>query len=136
MMRVVLDSNVYLSAVLFGGNPRFIIEAAQAGLFEIASSSAVCAEVERVLREKFGWPQGRIDEAGSVLWRRATQVSPAVRIDDCSDPDDNRVLECAVASEADAIVTGDHHLLALHPYGGIAIVNPRRFLERRLWAPP
>jgi putative PIN family toxin of toxin-antitoxin system len=126
---VVLDSNVYLSAVLFGGNPRSILEAAHAGLFELVSSPAICAEVERVLREKFKWPEGRIEEAGVVLWRQAVQVVPKVRIDDCRDPDDNRVLECAVASSASVIVTGDQHLLSLHPYSGIAIMKPKRFLD-------
>ena len=91
----VLDSNVYLSAVLFGGNPRAILEAARAGIFEPISSPVIGAEIERVLREKFGWPEERIEEAGTMLWRQAVQVTPTVRIEDCSALDDNRVLEGA-----------------------------------------
>ena len=88
----MFDSNVWLSAVLFGGNPRAILEAARAGIFEPISSPVSGAEIERALREKFGWPEERIEEVGAMLWRQAVQVTPTVRIEDCSDPDDNRVV--------------------------------------------
>jgi uncharacterized protein len=129
-----LDSNVYISALLFGGNPRLVIECAEAGLFELAVSLPIRTEVERVLRSKFRWPPPRVHEAARHLWSLATTVSPSPTVADCSDPDDNRVLECAMEASALAIVTGDAHLLELHPYRGIAILTPKEFLELKPWA--
>ena len=63
------------------------------------------------------------------LWGAAEQVRPQIKIADCVDPDDNRVLECAVASQCRVIVTGDAHLLDMHPWRGISIVTPRELLK-------
>lgn len=102
---------------------------AEEGLFEVTVSEAIKAEVERVLAEKFSWPKGRVKEAASFLWTLARSVNPQQTVTDCSDPDDNRVLECALESRAWTIVTGDSHLLKLHPYREIAIMTPKQFLE-------
>jgi predicted nucleic acid-binding protein len=65
-----------------------------------------------------------------VLWRIGQKVSPEVRIDVVKDdPDDDRVLECAVEARADYIVSGDRHLLALESYEAIRIVSPRQFVQ-------
>jgi putative PIN family toxin of toxin-antitoxin system len=130
---VVLDSNVYVSALLFGGNPSTIIECAEEGLIELSISDSIRAEVERILAEKFSWPQERVREATSYLWSLAHSVAPQQTIADCSDPDDNRILECALDANATVIVTGDGHLLKLHPYRGILILTPKQFLEVKPW---
>jgi putative PIN family toxin of toxin-antitoxin system len=128
MTVVVLDSNIYISALLFGGNPRTVIELAEIGLFRIAVSEPIQAEVERVLTGKFSWPRQKAREAEARIWSRALHVSPHLTVTDCADPDDNRILECALTADAAVIVTGDDHLLKLHPYQGIAILNPKQFL--------
>ncbi len=63
MIWVVLDSNVYVSALIFGGNPRAVIECAEDGLIGLSISDPIRAEVERILVEKFSWPQERVREA-------------------------------------------------------------------------
>jgi predicted nucleic acid-binding protein len=54
-------------------------------------------------------------------------------VNDCSDPDDNRILECALDAHAAVIVTGDSHLLRLHPYRGTEILTAKQFLELKRW---
>jgi putative PIN family toxin of toxin-antitoxin system len=133
MIRVVLDSNVYISALLFGGNPRRVIVLAERGLIEIYASEALRIEVERVLAVKFRWPTRRVLNAANYFWSLTHSIEPQTIVNDCVDPDDNCVLECAMEAYADWIVTGDQHLLALHPYQEIAIVTPRQFLDSGVW---
>ena len=129
MIRVVLDSNVYVSAVLFGGNPRAVIELAQVGAFETFISAPLIQEIEDVLKEKFSWQEILVRRAAVRTWRAARVVKVEIEVDGCPDPDDNRVLECALTARAAFIVTGHRHLLRLNPYRHIQILTPRQFLE-------
>jgi uncharacterized protein len=133
MIRVVLDSNVYVLALLFGGNPRRLINLAASGAFELFCSDAIRTEVEFVLAVKFHWPRQRVTAATAYLWSLSRFAEPQLTVSDCSDPDDNRVLECALQARAAYLVTGDRHLLILHPYRGIAIVTPKQFLDSKPW---
>lgn len=133
MIEVVLDSNIYVSALVFGGNPRAILELAEQGLFEVSVSGPIQAEVERVLALKFSWPRARIGEATAYLWTLAHVTVPQQTVTDCHDPNDDRVLECALEAQAKVLVTGDNHLLRLHPYRQISILTPKQFLEAKPW---
>lgn len=133
MIGVVLDSNIYISALLFGGNPRAIVECAEKGQFGLSVSSPIQDEVARILGGKFSWPKQRATEATSYLWSLAQHVVPKQTVTDCSDPDDNRILERALGADAAVIVTGDSHLLKLHPYRGISILTAKQFLELKPW---
>jgi putative PIN family toxin of toxin-antitoxin system len=130
MTRVVLDTNVIVSALVFGGVPRGILELAEAGQCELFYSQPIQTEVRRVLAEKFDWPQAMLQQALPVLWSMGTLVAPLVTLNAVpADPDDNRILECAVEAQAQVVVSGDHHLLALKNYRSISIVTPRQFIE-------
>ena len=130
MIRVVLDTNVIVSALAFGGVPRGVLELAEAGQCQLFYSEPIQTEVRRVLAEKFGWPDAMLHEALPVLWGIGTLVLPRTTLNAVpADPDDNRILECAVAARAQAVVSGDRHLLALQNYKSIPIVTPRQFLE-------
>lgn len=133
MIWVVLDSNVYVSAIVFGGNPRAILELAEQKLFEVSVSDPIKADVQRVLGLKFAWSKTRIDDAVEYLWSLTHDTIPQQTVTDCVDPDDNCVLECALESHARVIVTGDNHLRKLHPYRAISILTPKQFLEAKLW---
>ena len=133
MIWVVLDSNVYVSALVFGGNPRAILQLAEQGLFEVSVSDPIKADVQRVLGLKFAWSKTRIDDATDYLWSLTHDAIPQQTVTDCVDPDDNCVLECALESHARVIVTGDNHLLKLHPSREISILTPKQFLEAELW---
>jgi uncharacterized protein len=133
VISVVLDSNIYISALVFGGNPRTILELAELRVFEVYVSGPIQNEVERVLELKFLWSRARIREAAAYLWTLASPAFPRLTVADCADPVDNRVLECALETHAQVIVTGDNHLLKLHPYRGVSILKPKQFLEVKPW---
>jgi len=130
MTRAVLDTNVIVSALVFGGVPRTVLELADAGRFGFFYSEPIKAEVQRVLAEKFDWSPTALREVLPVIWSMGTLSAPRVSVAAVrDDPDDNRILECALEAEAHFIVSGDRHLLALKTYHSISIVTPRRFLE-------
>ena len=130
MIRIVLDTNVIVSALVFGGVPRGVLELAEAGQCELFHSEPIQTEVRRVLAEKFEWPRAMLQQVLPVLWSMGTLVVPRTTLNVVpADPDDNRILECAVAAHAQVVVSGDRHLLDLQNYKSIPIVTPRQFLE-------
>jgi predicted nucleic acid-binding protein len=69
-------------------------------------------------------------EVLSVLWRTGRLVSPQITVHAVpDDPDDNRILECALEAQVGFLISGDRHLLALRNYKSITIVSPRQFIE-------
>ena len=131
MTRVTLDSNVYLSGFVFGGKPQRILELAIDGEIEVAVSDPIIQEVRRHLLGKFGWSEPRAAEAIESITEFAKHVTPTEAIDTVpTDPDDNRVLECAVSAGSQTIVTGDDDLLRLVAFRGIEIVRVADFLTR------
>jgi uncharacterized protein len=129
-MRIVVDTNVIVSALVFGGLPRRVFEAVESGRCEFYYSAQIESETRRVLRDKFGWDEGRLDRYLPKLWGVGERVTPGHRVNAVKeDPDDNRILECAFSAGADVIVSGDGHLLRLTAYEGIAILTPREFLS-------
>jgi uncharacterized protein len=131
-LKLVLDSNVFISALVFGGKPREILDLAIRGLVEIAISDDILEEIEAVLEgKKFQYPDKIVRAVINEIAELVEIVEPKERIDAVAeDPEDNRVLECAVASGADFIVSGDSHLIALNSFGRIRIMNPADFLRR------
>jgi putative PIN family toxin of toxin-antitoxin system len=136
-MRIVLDTNVIISALIFGGLPRRILDLVTFGLCDFFYSPAIQGEVRRVLADKFGWEATQLDSRLPILFGWGTKVEPQVSLTIVEDdPDDNRILECAEASNADVIVSGDHHLLRLGSFRTIRIQSPREFLESEMWRSP
>jgi len=125
------DTNIYISGFEFGGAPLRFLELARKGAFRLDVSDAITDEILRVLRVKFGYPPERLKEAKVRIGRLAHHVIPTQRLDVIkADPDDNRILECAVAAKSEFIVSGDtRHLLPVGSYEGIRIVTGAAFLE-------
>jgi uncharacterized protein len=130
--RVVLDTNVVLSGLLFsGGNPSLALLRAQDG--QLLGSDATLLELVDVMnRPRFDRYLERGLRARLVAeYMNACEVVPILYpIRACRDPNDDKFLEVAVHGRADAIVTGDADLLDLNPFRGIAILTPRAYLER------
>lgn len=135
-MRLVLDTNAALSALLWGGTPGRLIEAAKEGRIVLASSAPLLAELQGVLsRAKFtkqlasrGLHVSDLFDGYAAL---VVVVTPAVIAPTITrDPADDQVLAAALAASADLIVSGDAHLLDLKWYQGIQIVNAISALER------
>ncbi len=128
-MRAVLDTNEYISAFVYGGPPRSILERAERGEYELVVSAHIREEVERVLFDKFKWSRVRIAQAVNPIWEIADFVTPQKTISASRDETDNRILECAIESGADVIVTYDKDLLVLTPFEGIPIVRAHEFID-------
>jgi putative PIN family toxin of toxin-antitoxin system len=130
MSRVVADTNIYISAVMFGGLPGSVLDLGLLRAFTLVTSPPLLDELEDKLRVKFGVSAGDAAAIRAKLENAADVVEPHLMLDVVKDdPDDNRVLECAVVGGADYIVSGDRHLLQLKAYVGIPILTARQFLE-------
>ena len=131
-MRIVIDTNVWVSRLLLTGTAAALAVDRALGEFEVAVSEPLIEELARVLsREKFDryvTVRDREDFLRRVL--QITILFPVFsQVEDCLDPDDNCLLALALDSESGLLVTGDLDLLALDPWRGIAVVSPRAFLE-------
>ena len=132
-MRIVVDTNVIVSALVFGGVPRQVLELADAGQCELFYSTAIQDEVRRVLADKFGWDTAALRKVLPVLWDMGEIVVPRIAVHAIPDDrDDDRILECALAAKAAFVISGDRHLLRLGRYKSIVIVSPRQFIERHV----
>ncbi|MBI5143163.1 MAG: putative toxin-antitoxin system toxin component, PIN family [Nitrospirae bacterium] len=133
MPRVVFDTNIFISALITpGGRGETAYRQAIEGAFELYSSVPILTETAGKLTNKFGWSNDRVTAAVRHIAATATVIKPAVRVSILADEPDNRILECAVAAQAEFIVTGDKHLLALENYEGIAILTLAEFLGMRV----
>ena len=122
-MKVVLDTNILISAFVFpGGPPEDVFRAALEGRIELVTSPPLLAGFGRVLSSKFGWEPSIAEQAVAQIARVVTVVRPKERmVEIVDDPDDDRVLEAAIVGGADVIVSGDRHLLGLRTWRGIEI---------------
>lgn len=125
-MRVVLDTNVLISAFVFpGGAPEQVYRRVLDGRITLITSRPLLSELGRVLTEKFDWEPPYAEEVVAQLVRSAVLVDPTEQIADITDdPGDNRVPEAAAAGGADLIVSGDQHLLSLGTWRGVRVVTP------------
>lgn len=131
-MRVLLDTNVLLSAIFTRGVCEAILDAC------IEHDSVVIVGCEHIFREftehatgKFGAPLEKVASACDFLRRLTEVVEPdPVNASECPDADDRPILGAAIAGRADVIVTGDAALQAIASFRGVPIVSPRAFLQR------
>jgi putative PIN family toxin of toxin-antitoxin system len=127
--RVTVDSNVYVSALIWGGKPLQLLELGIQGDVEIAISPDILTETLRILRDKFKLDSEDMATAERFIMKVGKVVTPNERLDVVrSDPDDNHVVECAVARASDTIVSGDIDLLRMDSFRGIQIVKVSDFL--------
>lgn len=130
MIKIVCDTNVYISAFLFGGKPEEVIAIARNNEIELLISEDILAEVADVLKKKFGWTDEQISFTLDELRSIANLIIPDTRLKVIkNDETDNRFLECALAGGAKYLVTGDtRHLQPLKEFKGIQILSPADFL--------
>jgi len=134
-MIVVLDTNVIVSALLSpNGTPAEIIRYMEISKITIATSDPLLDELERVLKYPKVAKYIKASETDITLFIKrfrmfADIVKPESSIETVEkDPDDDRVLECAVAAKADFIISGDQHLLEFEEFQGIEILSPTAFV--------
>jgi putative PIN family toxin of toxin-antitoxin system len=125
---VVVDTNVYISALAFGGVPQRALELISSNGLPLYISPSIMDEVSGTLAAKFDWTKAELELFLPPLWDRCIIIKPTLRLEICSDPDDNHVLECAVAAEAEFLITGN----AKHfpkAYKATKVINPRQLLD-------
>ncbi len=137
-LRVVLDTNVLLSAIFFGGVPGRLLTAWQNERLALVLSPAILAEYHEagaVLAAHYIALAAPLDSILSLLAQTATIVdAPALAERVSADPDDDKFLACAIASRTPLIVSGDKHLLYVSGWSGITVVTPRQCVDRYLAA--
>jgi len=131
MLKVALDTNVLVSATLFGGNPEKILDLAEEGKIKILISEKILEEFREVLQEKFDFSLSMAELAASGIREISSLITPTQRLTVIKEKEaDNRVLECAVEGRAQYIVSGDtKHLQPLKEYQEIKILSPAQFLK-------
>lgn len=130
MIGVTADTNIYISALEFGGQPLQVLAAARRGAIRSDISNPLLNEIDRVLGNKFAWSEDMRQRLARQLSRFTSLVHPTRTVNAIpEDPDDNRVLECAITAGSRYIVTGDAALLRLAEYEGIRIIRVADFMR-------
>ena len=133
-MRVVLDTNVLVSGVFFGGPPRRILEAWRDERVELVACLEILEEYQEVGRRLSGrFPGVSLEPFFSLLLTHlvlvARQGEPEAVV---GDADDDKFFACAVAAGARTLVSGDKAVLAASGYRGVEVLKPRTFVDRHL----
>ena len=131
MLKFVFDTNVYVSALMSKrGNPALLLDRVR-NSYTLFISKDILSEIKDVIsRDKFGYTDAEVNMFVEAIISYSDVVNPEIKIDAIkADPDDNKILECAVTSGASYIVSGDKHLLDLIEYGKIKIITPKAALD-------
>lgn len=133
-MRIVVDTNIIISAIYFGGLPRTLFEMFEKGNFEVVASHSILEEYEEVIHRMQKKSKARDPEEIAhfirVLTEKSIFIQPRHRKKYSRDPDDDKFIHCAQSGKAFYIVSGDSDLLDLDKIDDIEIVTAREFLNR------
>ena len=131
MIKVVLDTNVYISALFWKGAPYQIFKKILIGDILNFTSPEILKEIKEKLLYKFKLPPEKVKEYLEIIIFNSEIIQPKKKIKIIKkDPTDNKILECALEAKASFIISGDKHLLEIKKYKGIKIITPKEFLSR------
>lgn len=137
-LRAILDTNVLLSGIFFGGVPGRLLTAWQDDRLALVLSPAILGEYHKAgaeLTARYQALAASLDSILTLLAQTATIVDAPVLAERVSaDPDDDKFLACALAARTPLIVSGDKHLLRVSGWNGITVVTPRQCVDRYLAA--
>jgi len=130
-LKVVFDTNIYISAIIFGGSPDICLDIARGGQIELYTSKTALLELANKLRDKFYYSEEDVEEVLIALSGFIKIVAPVERVNEIkADPSDNRILEAAMEAKADFIVSGDKkHILSLKEFRSTKILSATEFLK-------
>ncbi len=132
-MKIVVDTNVVISGVFFGGFPQRILTAIVNNQVTACATPEILDEYQEIIEEMVTRKQGYIHgEILAPLIRGMEIIEPITRIEICRDPDDDKFLGCAKDSRALYVVSGDKDLLDIGQYEDIQIITARDFCEKYL----
>ena len=127
-LRVVIDTNVFVSAVLFDGIPLHVLDVAKVPTVELLMSRIVAEEILTLMR-RFNVPDTTHDVVRYMVYTKAHMVAPRFISGVSRDPKDDMLLALSFAGHADYLVTGDKDLLVLRTFGDTKIVTPKQFIS-------
>lgn len=127
-LRVVIDTNVFISGLIWGGNPKIILESWLQGKFSLLMSPYLCFEIVSVY-ERFNNPKEDVERLKLYLETQTIKIVPRKKINVCRDKKDNQILGLCLVGEADFLITGDKDLLFLKKFGNTKILKPKEFLK-------
>jgi uncharacterized protein len=128
--QVVIDTNVWLSGLVFGGNPEQIIRLFIEGALIVVTSEELLSELRRKVTQKFPLLAPYLSALEVSIREKAIVVQLGTKpVNASRDPDDNQVIETALIGVVNYIVSGDKDLLVLKEYEGVEIVKPATLLE-------
>lgn len=130
-MRVAVDTNVLVSALGWNGAEAAVLEMVFDCTMELCISVQILSGFYRVVKyPKFGFTDEEIDGFIGRLLPNVILLNPSKKINAVeADPDDDKIIECAVEGESSYIISGDKHLLQLGEYKGIRILKATEFLQ-------
>ena len=132
-MRIVVDTNVLISGVFFGGFPQKILSASVEGRIRACASMEILNEYQEIIQEMVQRKRGHIDiSILNPLIQSMEIIEPVSQIEICRDPDDDKFINCARDAHAMYIVSGDKDLLVIQKFENISIVTAKDFCERYL----
>jgi len=128
-LRIVLDTNIYISAAIIGRVCEEILKICRLSNLEVFTSKDIIIEIETKLKDKFFWndQQIRLFIENILEFCHVVEISEKI-IYLKDDPDDDKILDCALASRCIYIVSGDKHLIKLKSFRNIKILKPAEFL--------
>jgi putative PIN family toxin of toxin-antitoxin system len=133
-MKIVLDTNVFISGVFFNGPPYQILKAWREGRIRMLISDQIFVEYQRV-GELLSNDYPNVD-LGPFLELMAINtefvIPKKLQNPVCEDPDDDKFIACAIAGKSKIIISGDKHLLKVSGYKGIKVLKPRKFVDENL----
>jgi len=130
-MKIVIDSNIFISSFFWGGKPREIFERVLNGFDELYITDEIIKEIIKVMSsEKFNVNNGVIKDYIHIIEKYSNKiVSKDNKKSISRDADDDKILQCGIGGNVDFIITGDNDLLVLKEYKKIKIIKPKEYLE-------
>ena len=129
-MRIVIDSNIFVSSFFWGGNPRKIFDRVIDGLDELYITDEILKEILDVMsRKKFDLELQKAIDYVNIIDQYSFKVVSKDNSENISrDKDDNKIISCGINGKVDCIISGDNDLLILKEYSGIRIMSPKEYL--------
>lgn len=131
MIKVILDTNIIISAIVFGGKPREVFDLIQSGRIQAYITPFIIFELKEVLTKKFDFNDEKLKEVEGTITNSFVDISPKISLNLVKEyPLDNKILEAALEAKADYLITGDKkHILPLKKIKKTRIVTAKEFLD-------
>jgi putative PIN family toxin of toxin-antitoxin system len=131
-MKVVLDTNIFVAAFFWNGNPRKVFDRVTNGLDELFITDDILKEIFTVMsRDKFDANIDNIEEYIKIIESYSVKIIPKNKPEEISrDKDDDKILQCGFEGNVNYIITGDNDLLVLKEYKNIKIIKPKEYLDK------